>query len=277
MPRLIDIDSIHIGDVFCMEIDNSFKCYFQFIDIDKTQSCTPVINIFKTHYPIDFIPCIESIVRDEILCSVHTIVYDKYLTFPWYKIGNTGFISSNRDKQTLFIDDEHPNEEILSTVGSVEYGYWWIWEINGMPMKQFPVPYDLIDRIENGAILYPEQIADRMKFGYDRYTSAVYNVIKRKPSQGIQSFIKSQCVSILTYYHFDGENLVRQITIPKIDNGVKIETFENREYMKFWDRNWKEYEFITPEQFESAWNKYKEKPKNPITGISKYVSNIFRR
>ncbi len=271
---MMDIDSIKIGDVFCMEIDNSFKCYFQLIDIDKTQSHTPVINIFKTQYPIDSTPCIESIVRDEVLCSVHTIVYDKYLTFPWYKIGNVGFISSNGDERKLFIDDELPNEEIPSTVGSVEYGYWWIWEINEKPIKQFPVPYDLIDRLENGAILYPEQIVDRMRFGYDRHTSAVYNVIKRKPLRGIQSFIKSQCVSTLTYYHFDGEDLVRHIAISKVDNKVKIEEFENEKNMKFWDRNWKEYEFITSEQFEQAWNKFAIKQKNPVGGISKYVSAL---
>lgn len=247
-------NSINIGDIFCVEIGDSFKCYFQFIGIDKTKCCTPVINIFKKHYPIHYIPSLENIVKDDLLCSVHTEIYDKYINFPWYKIGNRPYISSNGAGPPLFIDSERPNEEILSKTNSVEYSYWWVWEMNGSPVKQFPVPYEYIDRMENGAILYPEQIIDRIIYGYDRKTSAVYNVIRRRPRRGVQSFIKTQCVPTIIYYHFNEEYLVRQISISKTKGTVKINKYENEEKMKFWDINWKEYEFITQEQFETVWD-----------------------
>lgn len=39
-----------IGDVFCAEIDNRIKRYFQYIVNDMEQLNSSVIRVFKTHY-----------------------------------------------------------------------------------------------------------------------------------------------------------------------------------------------------------------------------------
>ena len=78
-----------IGYVFCVEIDGQYKCYFQYVANDLTQLNSSVIRVFKTHYPIDYVPDIEAIVNDEVYFYAHTILRVGIDAGAWYKVGKS--------------------------------------------------------------------------------------------------------------------------------------------------------------------------------------------
>lgn len=43
-----------MGDIFCVEIDNGYKRFFQYIINDIEALNSSVIRVFKTHYPLTF-------------------------------------------------------------------------------------------------------------------------------------------------------------------------------------------------------------------------------
>ena len=61
------------GDIFCVEIDNKFKAYFQYITTDMTQLNSTVIRVFKKHYPMDYVPDFDEIVRDDVTSPYPTL------------------------------------------------------------------------------------------------------------------------------------------------------------------------------------------------------------
>jgi hypothetical protein len=78
-----------VGNIFCVEIDDSYKCYFQFVAYDKTQLNGQVIRVFKKRYPLDYIPNPDDIVQDEVSFYSHTIIRFGLEDNVWYKIGNS--------------------------------------------------------------------------------------------------------------------------------------------------------------------------------------------
>ena len=63
-----------MGDIFCVEIDNGYKRFFQYIINDIEALNSSVIRVFKTHYPMDYRPIIEEIVMDEVEFYAHTVL-----------------------------------------------------------------------------------------------------------------------------------------------------------------------------------------------------------
>lgn len=63
-----------IGDVFCAEIDNRIKRYFQYIVNDMEQLNSSVIRVFKTHYPMEHKPVCDEVVKDEVEFYAHTVL-----------------------------------------------------------------------------------------------------------------------------------------------------------------------------------------------------------
>ena len=78
-----------IGDVFCVEIDNQCKRYFQYIVNDMEQLNSSVIRVFKLHYPIDYKPIIDDIVKDEVEFYAHTVLRAGIVNNAWYKVGKS--------------------------------------------------------------------------------------------------------------------------------------------------------------------------------------------
>ena len=76
-----------IGDVFCVEIDKEYKCYFQYVANDMTQLNSSVIRVFRRHYPMDYVPDLDEIVTDEVHFYAHTILYGGIYYGIWYKVG----------------------------------------------------------------------------------------------------------------------------------------------------------------------------------------------
>ena len=76
-----------IGDVFCVEVDNEYKCFFQYVANDMTVLNSSVIRVFKEHYPIDYKPNLDEIVRGNVHFYAHTILRFGILYNAWYKVG----------------------------------------------------------------------------------------------------------------------------------------------------------------------------------------------
>ena len=78
-----------MGDIFCVEIDNGYKRFFQYIINDIEALNSSVIRVFKTHYPMDYRPIIEEIVMDEVEFYAHTVLRAGIVYGAWYKVGNS--------------------------------------------------------------------------------------------------------------------------------------------------------------------------------------------
>lgn len=78
-----------IGNVFCAEIDNECKRFFQYVANDIECLNSSVIRVFKTKYPMDYKPNIEEIVKDEVEFYAHTILKFGIVFNAWYKVGTS--------------------------------------------------------------------------------------------------------------------------------------------------------------------------------------------
>lgn len=268
------VKTIVKGDIFCIEIDKKFKCFFQYIGNDKTNWNRSVIKVFNTRYPYETNINLNDIVNQKNYFWTYAFIDKGVRAEFWYKVGNIKIYDSFDSEDYNFISYTCPKQNTKENLNAPdEHACWWVWKMNEEASQVFPVPYNMIDKLEDDKGHTAEEIIDRIKTGYYKVYSPVYDVIKRKPLPGIQSYLKTQSVPNITYYHFDGEDLVRQISISKTDGSVKINEFETSGNMKFWDKNWESYEFISPKQFEQAWIKHH--PKNPINAISAMVSGLF--
>lgn len=265
-----------VGDIYCIELDDLFKCFFQYLGDDSTKRHTPVIRVFQNCYPINYEPILDEIINDGVLFFAHIAPDHERKPWKWYYIGNAEDEIPNNVKDLTFIDFERPKENYSKEDMFPEYGCWWIWKLNEKPEKLFPIPYDLTDSLIDGHIILNEDLINWIKYGYDRRSSFVYDVIKRKPLNSSKIFLKTQSVPSIEYFHFEGENLFRYIHISKKDGSIEFKKFEDAKGIKFWDRNWKSYEFIPKDKFESAWTKYVIWPKSPIGNLFYSISKIFK-
>ena len=127
-----------VGNVFCVEIDNEYKCFFQYIEKDLEQLNSSVIRAFKTRYPMDYKPVIEDIVKDEILFYAHTILRVGIEDGAWYKVGKSNELGLDGLCKVLWgTADIHkvtrvPPEEGYFKITEVDpMENWSIWKIYG--------------------------------------------------------------------------------------------------------------------------------------------------
>ena len=90
-----------IGNVFCAEIDNECKRFFQYVANDLEELNSSVIRVFKNKYPMDYEPEIEEIVGDEVEFYAHTILKFGIVFNAWYKVGTSKNIGDEY-KEVLF-------------------------------------------------------------------------------------------------------------------------------------------------------------------------------
>ena len=243
-----------IGDVFCVEVDNAYKRYFQYFCNDMSQLNSSVIRVFKKRYPMDCQPKPEDIVADDVDFYAHTILRDGIQYGFWYKVCNVKEDYEEEMKKPMFgfFDDFD-----LDTDDGEEnsYNYWYVWKINQPEETIDVLPKQYLDIVENGAIMPYVEIEDRIKYGYYRYTSPENNFLKRHPHPDTDSYVRRVTEVSTRYLHFKGENVIQKIEIDS--NGeVTVKEGQPLPLPKFWATNWKYSEFITTEEFEEVWKKY---------------------
>ena len=128
-----------IGNVFCAEIDNECKRFFQYVANDIECLNSSVIRVFKTKYLMDYEPKVEEIVKDEVEFYAHTILKFGIVFNAWYKVGTSKNIGEGH-KEALF--------------GSVS-----------LDIYENPN----IDKVNRGGVIPYVDIINRLKFGYFKY------------------------------------------------------------------------------------------------------------
>jgi len=146
-----------IGDIFCVEVDNDYKCFFQYVANDMTVLNSSVIRVFAKHYPIDYIPVFEEIVNEKVYFYAHTILRFGILYHAWYKVGKHSNIG-NTD-EIIF--------RMYNDIGNYnrEKSYdWVIWKIN-QKQEFIGEMSEKYSNIDLGIVLTYEDIVSKIKTG----------------------------------------------------------------------------------------------------------------
>ena len=91
-----------IGDIFCAEIDNEYKCYFQYVGKDSFMLGGALIRVFRKRYPIDANPDMMEVINGEI--GFHTLTFIQVGTKlgAWYKVGKAPILNQEHLKDLIF-------------------------------------------------------------------------------------------------------------------------------------------------------------------------------
>lgn len=248
--------TIKIGDIFCVEIDSTYKCYFQYICNDRCIMDSSVIKVFRTHFPLECNPSPEVILNDDVDFYAHTIIINGIKSNTWHKMWSSKSINSNGSHKTLWGYTQNTlsisawDTRIVNPMEN-----WDIWYTNEFIKKIGVLPRHLWDIIEIGSIKPYTEIVNRIKYGYYRYTSPAYNIIKRIPHPYIDSYIRKEEGNSIIYQHFLGESVMQEIIV-KENGEIELSEGNPLERPKFWETNWLHKEFITEAEFNEAWEKY---------------------
>lgn len=249
-----------IGDVFCIDVDG-IKRFFQYISNDLSCMNSSVIRVFKTKYPIDYVPIIENIVCDKVEFHAHTILRTGIEMGICYKVGKSQyFLSSNREENIPFISvldrPEYYKQFTDCTIGDCDIR---IWNLNE-PIETFStIPKDIKERLEIGDVIPMPWIFERLKRGYYIFTAHEFNYAKRRPYPNFESYTKKLYNNNITeYFHFKGDTLIERFIV-KVNISIDNE-FINSSYCetkikniyKFGDINWLHGDFISKEEYEHA-------------------------
>lgn len=249
-----------IGDVFCVVINNLYKSYFQYIANDSSQLNSCVIRIFKTRYPIEYIPNIKDIVVDDVICYAHTFIKIGLQMNIWDRVGNCKISYDINTEKILF----GVAQETIVNMSNISVSYvnpltnWYIWAISNSSRHYVKLPDCLINMIELGRVMPYDEIINRIEFGYYKCTAFEYDIIKRKPFPFVDSYVKQSIENVARYYHFHGEEPVREIRIENGNTYLMSKVHPQNDIFKmrtkvFSDTNWKYNEFIEEDEFENIW------------------------
>ena len=248
------------GDVFCTEFDNRFKCYFQFIVRDKEALNGYVIRVFKTHYPIDYVPVIADIVKDDVAFITHTFIRFGLWDNVWYKVGKSQDIGMDALDNVVFGLAQNsrftaPNK--LEKVNPLEN--WWVWKVNQRHIEIGRLPEKYHDIIEPGDVFPYTDIRERMEYGYNKLVAPEYKIIKRRPRPEVDSYIEYMHEGATYYYHFKGEYVVREV-VTTGNEAVRLtpdKPVSGRYHLytrQFGDLDQYRTAFISAEEFNQVWN-----------------------
>lgn len=158
-----------------------------------------VIRVFKKYYPLDANPKIEQIVSDDVAYYAHTVLRAGIQFNAWYKVGTSKIIDEETVANVIFgypnIIKDNPLEN------------WGIWKINTDFLLVGKLPKEYWDILEPGGVETYVEIISRIKFDYYRYTRVEYDVLKRKPLENVDSFIRVTGDTQTIYYQFKGNVL----------------------------------------------------------------------
>lgn len=151
-----------IGNIFSLEIDGEYKCYFQYIANDRTQLNSSVIRVFKKHYELHENPSMDEIVKDEISFYAHTILKGGIQDGIWNKVGTHSDVGDNVN------------------VYFRTFGAWWTcWKINN-PFQSFKECGDFNNppveclNMDEGSVYPYSYIICKVKTGYFLPEPSIY-------------------------------------------------------------------------------------------------------
>ena len=147
-----------IGHVFCAEIDGKYKCFLQFVAVDETELNSTVIRVFKTHYPMDYKPNMDEIVKDDVDFYAHVMLNDGVREGTWYRVGKHSDLG---DIENITFKDY----ENITSSGSTE-GVWFVWKINGEAMNLGSELPEMYKDLPDGGVFPDTFIIRKIKTGH---------------------------------------------------------------------------------------------------------------
>lgn len=250
---------VRLGNIFAFDSANGRKRYFQYICNDRSCMNTQVIRVFKTTYSHEDNSSVKKIVNDEIDFYAHTIVSAGIKDNVWYKIGTSNDCGLDKlDKITFalyFTEDELTGIPLLQANGA----QWKIWKSNERILWSNDINALSPKYLEIGSILPVHQIVNRLTNGYYSFTAKEYDVLVRKPYDGVDTFTRRSFGVYNGYFHFDGENL-KNVVMLEADYSVVanirdiLRLLQLPGNLKFGDINWRFDEFISEEEYNTVLN-----------------------
>ena len=149
-----------IGNIFCAEIDGQYKCYFQYIANDLTELNSSVIRVFKRHYPIEYIPDFDEIVKDEVSFYAHTVLSVGIRYGYWSKVGKSKELGNLGNIVFRMVDE-------IDFRGIKKSFHWHIWNINH-PVISIGELTDEYRKADIGMVFSCIEIVHRIRTG--KYT-----------------------------------------------------------------------------------------------------------
>ena len=146
-----------IGDIFCVEIDNEYKCFFQYVANDMSQLNSSVIRVFSRRYPLDYEPNMDDIIKDDVYFCAHTVLRWGIMYNAWYKVGK-------------HLNVGNPNEICFRWCDEFDYSKidksyrWYVWMIN----KEYKFIGELTEEYNYaylGIVLTYDNIVNKIKTG----------------------------------------------------------------------------------------------------------------
>ncbi|MDE6089131.1 MAG: hypothetical protein K2G41_00360 [Duncaniella sp.] len=277
-----------IGDIFCAEIDNEYKCYFQYVGKDSFMLGGALIRVFRKKYPLDANPDLTDVINGEI--GFHTLTYIQVGTKlgAWYKVGKAPILNQEQLCNLIFGDPRY----MISPDGTLEtyyvnpFDHWFVRRFNEPSKDIGKLPDYLKGCIEYDGVHPRSSIIERMKYGYVIGSSFFYAEVKRKPWPETESFTalnlkRAESYTNLSYYHvygdtaesvvktdgeihyfhFHGDRAIREIVVKADGSVIHLSSAEPKKdgyelfSGEFGDINWHAYDFLTRKAFDAQWEK----------------------
>jgi len=146
-----------IGNIFCVEIDQQYKKFLQYVANDMSQLNSAVIRAFKRKYPIDWEPDMDIIVNDEVDFYSHTVPIAGIHKNIWYKVGTNKNVGDTENIMFRLYSE--------GDASHLKKSYnWYVWYINKeyIDVGEMTKKYRHLDI---GYIYPPFQIENKMKTG----------------------------------------------------------------------------------------------------------------
>lgn len=245
--------TVKIGNIFSVDVDNQHKRFFQFICRDLTILNSDVIRSFKTRYPKDSEPDIDTIVSDEVDFYAHTSVRAGVNMNLWHKVGNSKNLGEDSIKDVIFASLTPSSRDNVLMDKSV----WRLSRVNDKMRRAYSYEIQGI-RLEFGFVMAPDRIVNRLKYGYYNITAPEYDIIIRRPYPYVSSYTRKEIGDYIIYFHFEGEELCdfsaeNRQSSHLIDSKIEIEKiFPKIRNLKFGDINWLHRDFITKDEYLAA-------------------------
>lgn len=252
-----------IGDIFCAEIDNEYKCYFQYVGKDTYQLGGALIRVFRKHYPLDANPSMDEITADEV--AFHTLTYIQPGTYDnaWYKVGKAPIRNEEALKDIIFGNPREYMTDMatLDTYDVNPFEHWFVRYFNCYAVDLGVLPEKLKNIIEYDNVHPYSMIIDRIKYGYFKIDAFFYGVVKRVPWPEAHSYMmrKYEDSGDAHYYHFYGKRAVREAIVRPDGTIVRLMACDPErdgyrlyagDYGDIW---WHYWEFLEQSQFELMW------------------------
>ncbi|TGX79996.1 hypothetical protein E5358_14065 [Palleniella muris] len=146
-----------IGNIFCVEIDDKNKRFFQYVANDLSQLNSSVIRVFKRKYPMDYVPDMDEIVNDEVDFYAHTVLSAGIRANTWYKVGKHKDVGDTEHIMFKLFDE--------GNISHLTKSYrWYVWYIN----KEYVDIGEMTDeyrQLDLGLVISYDQIAAKIKTG----------------------------------------------------------------------------------------------------------------